>query len=1399
MEEENKEELIAGAPMRFQENAVNAEPVFPSPFNSKIGNSTVDLSDKANNDAMLKEYDNWWDFGQKKGFLGMNYLTKDESVLAERNQMRDEWYQKYHGMSYEDYKKGVDERTDTNSLKLIGQRLDNNFQGLSAPGIGLLDFGMDAAGTLIPGFDKVDEKYDKATMLDNPVHQMVRRVSSIVLPTILGGGYASSAVNAKLSGGALFTKPWFTKLAADLMTQVGVDATVLALSDVGEDDSITTELSNMFPETFGPKGRVPLPDFFRTADSDSPGIRKVKNMLESAPFAILGSVIGSFIDVKNGKQTMGWFDPKDGVSQQYKQGVLKFGGDPDILIRIQEIDELLSLGRKNLSRQNENLLINEKLNLEAQLGDPSIDVSMNRQAEINASEADAAIDRKIANNFEQLELDINGLDPDLNADLLSDAAKTKQQVPPGNVARNIADTTAIKTGSSSGDPAPIITDSMRKKGLMVGSTSRDAVMGVSEAARMAGRFDAIVDGVRFSAKEMNAAAWGIYMDIIDPMSTVDDVKALFLENRDVKNLMLGKFKIEVINEDQARAAAFAMRDLVDRFLGREVTASSGRVMDTLGREAATIAASITDMAPFVDDAHAMDIVLDKLLFLMDEYALNKYLSGWSLRNKNWFDQLPPRNAEEGIQTLLEEFKTAENSIHAKNLKFTKTLKELRKNKPEALRPLIDAYAHTNGDVDSLAKLYKWAADQITPVGMLKSPDPKNMNLFAKAAWGVRYNNMLSGISAFRAGVGNGVQLLLRPMTAVLGHAVTGNWDGIRRTIYYNGAVWETNRRALTDAYQMMKRTHKDPTAMMAQFRKDFVFKTDKAWDIMDDMAKLYEIDGNWGRAYQLKMASRLKQIAGMKGLRYGMTAMVFPDVFTTTHLAHYLARAKAYDDVFYEFGSIYGKADLLKEAELKYYNEFFDADGLVKDKTLKAMAGEIQLNLDDGLASYLTDATTAYPILKEVMAFPRTASNYMRAAASWTPITLIPGISKYSKTIYAKTTDDIAEALLEHGIVMAKEPNAQVIFENLRAEYVGRMAFSSLLVSTLFGYAMAGNIRGNGHYNASERNKQRDQMGYIPKTIRIGDKWVSFKGIIGIEHILTIIGDLAYYASDIDENLLENWESKLAWTIGATFLNETPLAGVEPLFDALNGNVRAFNRLVSQSVSSWIPASGGLGVVANATDAAQKDINGEIIAFVKNRIPGLKSQLPNQIDIWTGEPINDIDNPFLRALNAISPIQVNGSNEPWRQFLMDIQYRGLGILKFDSTGSYEWKPEDREIINKYIGEQKLYKEIERIMKRKDYQQHIKALKALRNQNNQTNKDKIELKTTLLPIHQDLNQVIREALKIAEARYLREHPHVQTSIYNAQQAKLRMKEGNVEGAGDIQKRDLETKQLIEYGN
>ena len=91
----------------------------------------------------------------------------------------------------------------------------------------------------------------------------------------------------------------------------------------------------------------------------------------------------------------------------------------------------------------------------------------------------------------------------------------------------------------------VITEAMLNKGMMVGPTSRSAVMGVGEAARMSGRFDAIVDGFRYTNEQMNAAAYGIYKDIIAAES-LDDVQALFLQDRDVKNLLLGRFKVETL-------------------------------------------------------------------------------------------------------------------------------------------------------------------------------------------------------------------------------------------------------------------------------------------------------------------------------------------------------------------------------------------------------------------------------------------------------------------------------------------------------------------------------------------------------------------------------------------------------------------------------------------------------------------------------------------------------------------------------------------------------------------------------------------------------------------------------------------------------------------------------------
>ncbi len=1397
-------EVLDEQPQTVEPEVIQQQGNFPAPYQSDIGNSTVDLAIPANQQKMKKEYDEWWNLGRSR-FAGVFPYNKSE-FQEQRNTLKDKWYQKYHGMPYEEFLEAKRANAKTiygNSPDLKGwaDQMDQNFQALSVPGLAYADFTNDALGTVVPGYSNLDDRWDEATQLDNPVYQNLRRILSIVLPAI----HTGSATHSFLAKNqAIQNMPRLQKT----LTQIGAyglaDSLVTVLSDTSEDHNTARTLSDMVPGLFGPKGWAPLPEAWKTKDSQSPAMRKVMNFYENLGLSTFGTILGAALDSRSSiKRPTDFIEPLEPSAAKYKQLELLKDSEAEDLIEYQRIQTLLSQG--NLSTGTERQLLDGLFEIEERLGMTPIGVEAalkRRELAVNA-EVNAAGRRKATTSPDQLELELDG---DITPGLLDESSSVKNAPPSANVARNMADTTAIKNGGSVGDPAPIITEAMREKGLMVGNKSRDAVMGVAEETRDIGRFNAVVDGIKYSAKQMNAAAWDIYTSII-AAENIDDVRALFLDNRDVRNFLMGRFKVETLNEEQARAAAFALRDLTDRFLGRDVSEASARVMDTLGRESATLAESIQQGAPYVDENKAMDLIIDKMQFLLDEYGLNKYLSGWSLRNKNWFDQVPPKELDEVIETLTKEFTDAENAIHARNLRFTETLKEIKKTKPHFLRPLVDAYAHTNGDVDTLAKLNKWAQSQISPLTFLKSPDPKQMSLFAKATWSIVMNNVLSGLSAIRATVGNTYALTVKPITQVLGHGfwgvADGDFTGLKMTFYANGAMFETNRRAISDAYQMMKKAHKDPDMMMKAYRKDFQLQDAKEWDIMDSMREGWELEGDWGHMVQHDLVEKMRDLGRHPAMRYGMTGLVFPDAYASTMLAHYLSRVKAYDDVVSELG--YFKKSAVLVAEAKHYKQFFDANGLIKDDVLRSIAGEVQLNLDDGLATWLNKGTTAYPVTKFLMMFPRTSSNAIKMGASWTPLSLIPGFNRYSKTIYARTDDQIARALAEHGIDMATTPNARAIFKNLRAEYTGRLAFSGLLVGTLWQFAMAGNIRGNGHYNASRRNKERDQLGYEPLTIKFpvpgggedNDVWINYRDT-PLRYILGPLGDMAYYAKDLNEPTLANWQSKLTWTIAASFLNDSPLQGFEPLVAITNGDLSGYNRLIANSTRAMLPLSGGAGVLANAISSSQKDLGGEISEYLANRLPGFNHNLPEQIDIWTGEPLNDIDQPFLRILNALSPVKVSGTAEPWRKWLQEIQWDGLSRLRKDSTGSYEYSTAEREIIYKYIGEQQIWKKLKPLMKSKRYNEQIEFLRNHRSTQADLVGEDMKLKKSLLPVYSEINRIVKEAQIIAEGRLAEEQPKIQESIYTQQILNNQMKEGDVEGAAAYQKKQLEKEKLLQFG-
>ena len=1348
-----------------------------------VGSSAVDLSIPENRELMKQEERAWFHMP-----LG-----------PERDALEDAWYQTYYGKTAKevnDRRSGFMYGGNTGSLYgdvgAIGQQV---MQRMSAVGVGIPDFVMDGVGS-IPGLGFIDNAYDRTTRFSDDFAQGLRKFSSIVLPSMFTGGALATKLPA-ITAGMPAWKAWLTGTAL----WSAQETAIIGISDVGEEENLLATVADTFPGIFGPKGYLPVPGWARTNPGDSVKVKEYKNMLDTAGLSIFGSILGMTLKLKGGGKTLQWMEPLDEVADNYKASQVVLNTDQARLDRMYDINE--TLANETLDRITEKELINELETLKGQLDnvpniEEALDLIDSQRKEAQGILGDMKTASKGAN-------DLN-YDPD-QFPFGPEETRAVQTPEPGAVGKNMGDTTLIKVTGQEGDPANILTPSIIRKGLGLGpGITRNAIMGIAKEAEDLGRFKYLSEGFRFSQKQMNSVAWDIYQSII-AADSMEQMRDIFLDNRDVKNMLLGKFKVAYINEEQARGAAFAMRDLVDRFLGRKVTEASARAMDTLGREATTMSRAFTELSNLVDDPRATELIIDKIQFLMDEYALNKYIAGWSLRNKNYFRDVLPENLEAAVDTLRREFLTAEKSIAAKNKAFSETIKELAATNPLALRPLMDAFSYTNGDVDTIAKLMQWAANQITPVGMLKSPDPRKLNMFAKGTFMVVYNNLLSGISAFTATLGNTSQLMLRPITDILGHGIWGaadNFEGLKGAMYYHGAMYETNKRALVQSWRAMRRAWKDPDTMLENMtRPDFQFKIkaedEQIFNILEDSRALWEKEGNWGRLLQLDYSQNMKALGEWNFARYGMIGMVAPDKFADIHTAHLLSRIMAYDDVFSEFGFADWKKIFV--AEKKHYARFFDKNNNLTDDAVRAISGELKLTNKDGVADWLNQATTAYPITKHLFMFPRTSSNWVKTSLSWTPIQAIPGINKYSKTIWARTEGDIIQALAEHGIDYSKTPNAMAIFRHLRAEYTGRMAFSSLLTKGLWDYAMAGNIRGNGHYNKSRRYKERDNLKYIPKTIKFpipgkdNDVWVSYKGIPGVEQVLSVLGDLAYYAGDLDETFVENIQSKLMWTLSASFIADTPFAQLQPLVEAANGNIKGWNNFLANTALSYAPAVGLARTVRNAIDSAQKEIQGEIHEFVANRLPPFNYLLPDKIDIWTGQPVNDLEHPVLKALNAVSPIKIHPGVEPWRQWLQNMGYNGHTKITRSSTG-VEYSPDQRELIVKYIGQQQPWKEVQKMMNSKRWANEVGLLRAHRATGGDDTNERIKLKAKNLPIFKEIDRILKNAQVNAELRLLNENKDIGlTSTYD-KIVRHAEKRGDVLGARAAQERHKQLQQLLQ---
>ena len=134
---------------------------------------------------------------------------------------------------------------------------------------------------------------------------------------------------------------------------------------------------------------------------------------------------------------------------------------------------------------------------------------------------------------------------------------------------------------------------------------------------------------------------------------------------------------------------------------------------------------------------------------------------------------------------------------------------------------------------------------------------------------------------------------------------------------------------------------------------------------------------------------------------------------------------------------------------------------------------------------------------------------------------------------------------------------------------------------------------------------------------------------------------------------------KIANSISMNVTNQTFLSGMAPLAGLIGRDERVINKFIAGWTDPLVPFywSGSRSILNNIISPQLKDVENDVMSFHKNYSKFLfadSDQLMDQLDVYTGRPIN-YHEPMTAALNGLLPFfKSNGGTEPWRQWLLNL-------------------------------------------------------------------------------------------------------------------------------------------------
>lgn len=383
---------------------------------------------------------------------------------------------------------------------------------------------------------------------------------------------------------------------------------------------------------------------------------------------------------------------------------------------------------------------------------------------------------------------------------------------------------------------------------------------------------------------------------------------------------------------------------------------------------------------------------------------------------------------------------------------------------------------------------------------------------------------------------------------------------------------------------------------------------------------------------------------------------------------------------------------VMRKYEDEFYKEIFDpVDGSISDNFLLAAKKEATLTKDiSGFGKSMDELFSKQPLLKPFYLFARTGINGLELSFKH-----VPGLNflvKEWNDIAFANADDLTP-VMKYGIETADD------LANAKALQTGRLALGSSVIFMASQHYLNGNLTGNGPTDFQTKKVWED-AGWVPRSIKLGNIWVSYDSLEPFSNVLASIADIGDNQRLMGDEFVEKGLLGNALILAKGMVTKTYLQGLNQLVDLFGNDPKKLEKIAASLANNTLPLSSLRNEIGRVITPYQRELQSGFEDSIRNR--NLASEalttdpLPIKYDILTGEPIKNW-NPMTRMFNAISPIQLNMDQSAGRKFLFRSNYdMRVSTMSAPDGTDLSNSPSVRSKYQQLIGQQRLDLKLEKI-------------------------------------------------------------------------------------------------------